>query len=809
LCEEPISKCHTFCDQLLRSRLSLTDWFLQLTAGDRAASYQEAWFAFDVAGPLAFGVLIVVFCASLAFWQWRLRGNSKRWTLVILRALALTLALFLLLGPTLVARRLEPGTHFVPILFDDSRSMTVPDGDGKTRGARLVDAYDASSFERTLKQTHQVAQFRFGGRTERANDIRDLTFDQGRSDIVGAVDGVYKQMSGATVSAVVVFSDGVQQSAAPARLADLPRDVPVFVVGVGIEDRWRDLVLADVSVSHVQSDEVAVTAHVVTHGLADEDVVIETLNGTRVVASSSLSIVRCEEENYMRLSFGPQGDGWRAYRVRVRLADTTNVWVKDRIAANNARDFLVDNREQTFRILHFSGRPNWESKFLRRSLQGAPQLALSSLIRISGPERKFVFRGRDATMANPLFEGFDDQALNAPRYDEAVFIRIGVAESELAVGYPLEASELFRYHLVIWGDVERDFFSLEHLELTREFVTKRGGSFLMLGGPQAFAEGGWAHSVIEPMLPVVLGSAGNHDDVAFRAKPTIEGLLSGVWSLDEDAAVNVERWANLSALYGVNAFVSVRAGATVMAEIEAESEAVDGQPLFAWQRYGEGLSAVLATGETWPWQMMEDVEDTTHERFWRQLARLLVSRVSEPVTMVDGGEDAVVEEVRQLKFMVRDSLFELREGLAVGVQVTGADGGIENLPVSESIAEVGVYTATFQAKEAGLHRVTLTARDADGVEVGRLDAAVLAQADDREFLSPRYNPGFLKRLAAHTGGQFVTLDDLDQLAEKIPWTDSAHARLDRFPLWHRPPFYVVIVLLLCFEWYLRRTQGEP
>ena len=786
----------------------MIDWLLQLLAGDRAASYQDVWFVFDVAGFLAFGALSVVFVASLAFWNWRLRGNPKRRTLVILRALALTLALFLLLGPTLVARRLEPGTHFVPILFDDSRSMTVPEGDGKTRGVRLVDAYEASRFERTLMQTHQVAQFRFGGQTERANDIRDLSFDQGRSDIVGAIDGVLKQMSGATVSAVVVFSDGVQQSAEPARLADLPRDVPVFVVGVGIEDRWRDLALADVSVSNVQSDEVAVTAHVVSNGLPDEDVVIETLDGARVVASSSLSIVSGEEENYVRLSFEPQGDGWRAYRVRVRLADTTDVSVKDRIAANNARDFVVDNREKTFRILHFSGRPNWESKFVRRSLQGAPQLALSSLIRISGPERKFVFRGRDATMANPLFEGFDDQALNAPRYDEAVFIRIGVAESELAVGYPLEASELFRYHLVIWGDVERDFFSLEHLDLTREFVSKRGGSFLMLGGPQAFAEGGWTHSAIEPMLPVVLGSAGNHDDVAFRAKPTIEGLLSGVWSLDGDAAVNAEKWANLSALYGVNAFASVRAGATVMAKVEAESEAVDGQPLFAWQRYGEGLSAVLATGETWPWQMMEEVEDATHERFWRQLSRLLATRVPEPVTMDDGGEDAVVEEVRLLKFMVRDSLFEPREGLAVEVQVTGVYGGVENLPVSESIAEVGAYTATFQAREAGLHHVRLTARDADGAEVGRLDAGVLAQADDREFLSPRYDPEFLKALAVHTGGQFLTLDELDQLAELIPWTDSAHARLDRFPLWHRLPFYVVIVVLLCIEWYLRRTQGE-
>ena len=100
-------------------------------------------------------------------------------------------------------------------------------------------------------------------------------------------------------------------------------------------------------------------------------------------------------------------------------------------------------------------------------------------------------------------------------------------------------------------------------------------------------------------------------------------------------------------------------------------------------------------------------------------------------------------------------------------------------------------------------------KDAKGTDVGRLDAAVLAQKDDREFLSPRYDPNFLRQLSVHTGGKFIPLDKLDQLAEQIPWTDSAHAMLDRFPLWHRPPFYAVLVLLLCVEWYLRRTQGEP
>lgn len=241
----------------------MTDWLLHLLAGDRAAIYRDVRFVLDVAWPVALVLLGVVFCASVLFWHRRRSALSK--ALIGLRAVALTLVLFLLLGPALVARKLEPGTHFVPVLFDDSRSMTVPEYDGQARAERFVQVYQGSDFERVLMQSHQVARFRFGSTTARVNEVEDLAFDQGRTDIVGAVRGVLKQMSGAAVSAVVVFSDGVQQSASPVQITDLSRDVPVFTVGIGRDDLWRDLALTDVSVSRVRSDEVAVTTLSLIH----------------------------------------------------------------------------------------------------------------------------------------------------------------------------------------------------------------------------------------------------------------------------------------------------------------------------------------------------------------------------------------------------------------------------------------------------------------------------------------------------------------------------------------------------------------
>ena len=61
---------------------------------------------------------------------------------------------------------------------------------------------------------------------------------------------------------------------------------------------------------------------------------------------------------------------------------------------------------------------------------------------------------------------------------------------ELPSGFPRTAEELFEYRAVIIDDLEREFFTMDQLELLESFVSRRGGSVLMLGGVESFAHGG-------------------------------------------------------------------------------------------------------------------------------------------------------------------------------------------------------------------------------------------------------------------------------------------------------------------------------
>ena len=245
---------------------------------------------------------------------------------------------------------------------------------------------------------------------------------------------------------------------------------------------------------------------------------------------------------------------------------------------------------------------------------------LTSVLRISAAEKKFVYRGKKTSLSNPLFEGFYNQDDDQPRYDEAVFLRFGGDPGLAGRGFPEDAETLFDYDVVVLGDIEARFFAQEQLELMREFVRKRGGTLFLLGGPHSFSEGKYEDTLIEGLLPVVLNQRNRTGDqgnqvAPFHLVPTIEGLLSGSFALDPNPNVNQQLWEDLPGLTGLNEFPFIRAGATTMARAETEDPQFDGSPLFAMQRYGEGKSAVLATGATWQWHMRTDVEDTRHGPF--------------------------------------------------------------------------------------------------------------------------------------------------------------------------------------------------
>ena len=243
--------------------------------------------------------------------------------------------------------------------------------------------------------------------------------------------------------------------------------------------------------------------------------------GNRVVKSKTIEI---EDDGGRRSdarardsfwSFIPDRQGWLEYQARVSLDKEANTGadapessespiaaVGDRIKENNSLGFVLDNRQKDYGIIYVSGRPSWENKFISRALSEDKALRMTSLIAISNAKPKFVFRGRESSSMNPLFEGFDEDQ-DRPRYDEAVIVPIGADAKELRT-YPSDAHDLFDYHLVILGEVEREFFTSTQLDVHARFLLKNAaGCCCSLAMHARSPKENYAGTPIESMLPFV------------------------------------------------------------------------------------------------------------------------------------------------------------------------------------------------------------------------------------------------------------------------------------------------------------------
>ncbi len=197
---------------------------------------------------------------------------------------------------------------------------------------------------------------------------------------------------------------------------------------------------------------------------------------------------------------------------------------------------LVNVSGERRRILYVEGEPRWEYKFIRRAAEDDTGVQIVSMLR---------------TTENKIYR----QGISDP--------------SELADGFPVKAEDLFKYDGIIIGSVEAGYFTPRQQELLREFVDKRGGGLLFLGGRFALADGGWGASSVTELLPTFLpnGKDTFHRDPA-TAQLTAAGAESAVTRLLDDPAKNVERWRKLPYMMDYQDAGTPKPGATVLARDE-------------------------------------------------------------------------------------------------------------------------------------------------------------------------------------------------------------------------------------------------
>ena len=599
-----------------------------------------------------------------------------------------------------------------------------------------------------------------------------MNFSGQRTDLAKALESVHQELSRLPAAALVVVSDGAitESTSMDEVLSDFrSAGIPITVVGVGQTSFLRDIEITRVSMPRRTLKGTSIVADVVlTHtGYDQQRVKLLVEDDEQLVAVEEFDLIPNQPRQTVRARLTAREAGSRQLRFQV------SPFADELLRENNVRNAVLSVEDRRERILYFEGEPRFELKFIRRAVAKDDNLQVVSLLRTA----------------------------------ENKFYRLGIDEPrELAGGFPERPEELFGYRGIILGSIEATYFSADQLQLIADFVGRRGGGLLVLGGSRALARGGYAMTPVAELLPVILDSSWLS---AFRAdvsvQPTPTGRTHALARLTPEGSVDLS-WERLPPLTVLHPLYRARPGASTLLEGRAVGLSAP-ITILAEQRFGRGRSLVLNVQNSWQWQMHQDIplEDQTHETLWRQLLRWLVHSVPERITINVGTRNISPNETVEISAEVLDASFTPVNNTQVELVLTTPIGDRLPLPMAWDPSQDGVYRARFSPEHTGTYEATVEGRFEDGALTSTVTLPVGAVTPDQ--YGAQMHEALLRRIAEDTGGHFYTSADVSDLADEIPINQSGPTVVEHLSLWDVPAGFLLLLTLIGFEWVYRRWRG--
>lgn len=718
---------------------------------------------------------ILAGAAALGWFVWRSRkrtGSPVRAAVVwLLQCAFLTLLLLMLWQPALSISTLKPQQNIVAVVVDDSRSMATEDN-GSARKDQVVKTLEGGVLK-SLRERFQVRLYRAGETVTRIDRTDQLNAAAPVTRLGDALKQVVAESSSLPVGAIVLLSDGAENAGGidlAAISAIRQHRIPVHTVGFGREQMARDIEVTDLHVPPKTLADSRVLAQVTLHqrGYSGRRAKVVLRDSGKVLASQDILLKAEGAEQTEQILFNSGTAGVRNLEVSV------DVQKDEENAKNNRQTRMMDVDGSKPRVLYVEGEPRWEFKFIRRAIDEDRSLKLASILRTT--QNKIYTQGVDSV-------------------------------TELAQGFPTKAEELFGFQGLIIGSVEANWFTQTQQDLIKEFADRRGGGVLFLAGRFGLSDGGYGQAPFNDLMPVDLPSSKNtyHAQSAATVELTSGGRDSLITRLEDNPELNYARWKKVPYLMNWQDPGSPKRGALVLMEA-SPAGSTRKLPMLVTQNYGHGRTAVFATSGSWRWQMQMPLADRTHEAFWQQMLRWLVTG-SPGRAVLSTPKSLLADETHVvLRAEIRDKSYQPAGDADVQVHIMGPENVNEKITLRPNPQERGTFTAEWEAPKAGSYLAEVVARRGDE-ELGR-DVLTFRREDGvAENFHIEQNRELLEKLSTQTGGRYYRPNETGRLANDVEYSDSGITVRETRDLWNMPIVFFAALLLRGSEWLLRRKWG--
>ncbi|HEX4792969.1 MAG TPA: hypothetical protein VH370_04205 [Humisphaera sp.] len=573
--------------------------------------------------------------------------------------------------------------------------------------------------------------------------------------------------TGRNVRAIVLLSDGRQVSGDSTVVSGLaPGGVPVFTVAAAAPAAPRDLSFATVRIPsavfagqrfmlradlrHEGINNMNVEVHLQTPQVQDQVKTAAIREGRRASAYFPMELSQIGAQK-LRLWFN---------KAEGEISD-----------ANNLIERWVKVVPQRMHVMLIAGSPGWDFQFVRNALERSPELQVREITIRPGGRLQGLARGD--ILAQDVLVLFDP---------------------------PMAAFDAAQ-----WDEVE-------------QLAERRGGSVILVAGSHLPVEYGKAAPIpVSKLLPyrvfsytpawrVWPGAAPQFHFVPSQLGESLDALRPPEGENQSADAIN-SHWEQLPGAYR---FVQLPVNDAESWKPDAHELLVESDsrlPVLTEMRVGLGRAFFLGTNETWRWRYK--IGERNQDHFWRQL----ITYASEPPyfartdrlaldadkVAAEPGETVHIRarlsderlgtsRAEQLEILRDGKLFAARPLDPTGPAGSGRFAGTVNLPIGQYMLRWSVPNPrgpTFSV-QIPLH---------------------IAANDEAELADLSGDERMLRKIADATGGEFMTIDRIGNLPDRLFAISNSRVRVAELRLWDSPILFCFIVGCLGIEWAIRKRAG--
>ncbi len=717
----------------------------------------------NVSISFSVGVLVAVIAAALAVvvaWLFYRRTlppvpPGTKLLLITLRSLALCLLLMIVLEPLLRLVSTTTQQPVLAVLLDNSKSMTITDGEGK-RSEKLRQVL-AENLSAALALDGEVRFYAFGSTTRAlaTGAFDSLTLDDDATNISAALRAVAEERERLNIGAMVLISDG-NYNLGQNPVYDAERlGIPIFTVGIGDSTEQKDVLITKVVTNELvyAETEVPVDVTVKSSGYKNDRIDVTLVEGGKELSRAQVTLQEGTREYAVRLSYVPEGEGVKRYAVR--LSNLPG----ELTTANNRRTFLARVLKSKLRVLILAGSPSPDLAIIKQTMREDKNLHVRSLTQKSSTS----FYERENL--NTLLDSADCVVL---------------------IGFPSATT------------------SEATVGLVQAAVARRTIPLMFVNGRSVDERKLGAFSAI---LPFTASAISSQEQLVFADPVPAQKHHPILATNTEEGA---ESWKRLPPIFKTQTLYRAKPEATVLATTRINTIALN-NPLIVIRTVNKQKTlAVLGYG-IWRWRLMAQGTPQTERLLATFLAnsiRWLTTRdESRPVKVTPSKPDFAQGEPIDFVGQVYDANANPIENATV--RVAAVQDGQEYETTLRPIGN-GRYEGTLEGLPRGDYTFKAVA-SLEGLPLGEDRGRFSVGELNLEYQDTRMNVQLLRQLAGRSGGAFLLPSELAQLPSKLKGHASFVSRdvrnVRERELWNWPYMLAAVVALFATEWFVRKRNG--